>query len=154
MFSYSNFAKLIWLARSFSALLRHIRFVLVSLLCTSLGTNTYLVNNYCPISLLCNTSKILEQLIYNKVIHYISSFFTPQQFGFLKSRSTIQQLLVLFDVIMSSDHQTDVIYFDFKKALTVFHIMNFYSSWDLLASLEICSNGLNHIYLIFSSVLK
>ena len=74
------------------------------------------VNNYRPISLLSNTSKVLEQLIYNKVIHHISSFLTPQQFGFLKHRSTVQQLLVLFDVIMNTDHQTDVIYFDFKKA--------------------------------------
>ena len=74
------------------------------------------VNNYHPISLLSNTSKILEQLIYNKVIHHISSFLTPQQFGFLKNRSTVQQLLVLFDVILNTDHQTDVIYFDFKKA--------------------------------------
>ena len=75
-----------------------------------------LVNNYRPISLLSNTSKILGQLIYNKIIHHISSFLTPQQFGFLKNRSTVQQLLVLFDTIMSTDYQTDVIYFDFKKA--------------------------------------
>ena len=74
-----------------------------------------LVNNYCPISLLSNTSIILEQLIYNKIIHNISSFLTPQQFGLLKNRSTVQQLLVLFDTIMSTDYQTDVIYFDFKK---------------------------------------
>ena len=75
-----------------------------------------LVNNYCPISLLSNTSKVLEQLNYNKVIHHITNFLTPKQFGFLKNRSTIQQLLVLFDIIISTDHQTDVIYFDFKKA--------------------------------------
>ena len=74
------------------------------------------MNNYRPISLLSNTSKVLEQLIYKKIIHHISSFLTPQQFGFLKNRSTVQQLLVLFDTIMSTDYQTDVIYFDFKKA--------------------------------------
>ena len=74
------------------------------------------MNNYRPISLLSKTSKILEQLIYNKVIHHISSFLTPQQFGFLKNRSTVQQLLVLFDTIMRTDYQTDVIYSDLKKA--------------------------------------
>ena len=42
-----------------------------------------LVSNYRPISLLSNTSKVLEQLIYNKVIHHISNFLTPKQFGFL-----------------------------------------------------------------------
>ena len=75
-----------------------------------------LVNNYRPISLLSNTSKVLEQLIYNKVIHHISSFITPQQFGFLKNRSTVQQLLILFDIIINTDYQSDVIYFDFRKA--------------------------------------
>ena len=75
-----------------------------------------LVNNYCPISLLSNTSKVLEQLIYNKVIHNTPSFLTPKQFGFFKNRSTVQQSLVLFDIIMGSDHQTGLIYFDFKKA--------------------------------------
>ena len=79
------------------------------------------VNNYRPISLLSNTSKVLEQLIYNKVIHHISSFLTPQQFGFLKHRSTVQQLLVLFDVIMNTDHQIDV---TLKRHSTVFHTMN------------------------------
>ena len=74
------------------------------------------MNNYRPIPLLSNTSKILEQLIYNKVIHHISSFLTPQQFGFLKNIPKVQQLLVLFDTIMSTDYQTDVIYFYFKKA--------------------------------------
>ena len=119
--------------------------------CTHKSRGKSLVNNYCPILLLCNTSKVLKQLIYNKIIHLISSFLTLQQFGFLKNRSTIQQLLVLFDVIMSSGHQTDVIYFDFKKLLTVSHIINLRNLW---ASLEICGYGLNHIYLIVSSVWK
>ena len=42
------------------------------------------VTNYRPMSLLCMTSKVLEQLVYNKTISYISSFLSPQQFGFLK----------------------------------------------------------------------
>ena len=75
-----------------------------------------LVNNYRPISLLSNTSKILERLIYNKVTCHVSRFMSSQQFGFLKNRSSVQQLLVLFDTIMNTDHQIDIIYFDFKKA--------------------------------------
>ena len=78
--------------------------------------DSLLVNNYCPISLLSNTSKILERLIYNKVIHNTPGFLTPKQFEFFKNRSTLQQSLVLFDIIMDSDHQTELIYFDFKKA--------------------------------------
>ena len=73
------------------------------------------VNNYRPISLLCNTSKVLEQLVYSKIISHITRFLTPQQFGFLKNKSTAQQLLILFNIILSTNHQTDVIYFNFKK---------------------------------------
>ena len=73
------------------------------------------VTNYCPISLLCITSKVLEQLVYNKTISYISSFLSPQQFGFLKNQSTVQQLLLMLNTISTND-QTDVVYLDFKKA--------------------------------------
>ena len=74
------------------------------------------VTNYRPISLLCITSKVLEQLVYNKTISYISSFLSPQQFGFLKNRSTVQQLLLMLNTIHSTNDQTDVVYLDFKKA--------------------------------------
>lgn len=74
------------------------------------------VNNYRPISLLCNTSKIMEQLIYDKVISHILNCISPQQFGFLRNRSTIQQLLILWNNIINTNHQTDVIYLDFRKA--------------------------------------
>ena len=49
------------------------------------------IKNYCPISLLCNTSsKVLERLIYNKIIDYVSSYIKPVQFGFMPFRSTVQ----------------------------------------------------------------
>ena len=94
---------------------------------------------------------MLEQLIYNKVIHHTSSLFTPKQFGFFKNRSTIQQLLVIFDIIMGSDHQTELIYFDFKKG---FDSVSQNELLNLFASLEICGYGLNHICLIVSTVWK
>ena len=40
--------------------------------------------------LVIHTSKTLEWLIYNKVIHHISSFLTPKQFGFLKADPHVQ----------------------------------------------------------------
>ena len=43
-----------------------------------------LVTNYRPISLLCNASKVLEQLIYNNIIDDINKIISPLQFGFLK----------------------------------------------------------------------
>jgi len=55
-----------------------------------------LVNNYRPISLLCNTSKILEKLLYDKIISFVSKSISLVQFGAPKGRSTLQQLLVFY----------------------------------------------------------
>ena len=73
--------------------------------------------NYRPISLLCVASKVLERLIYNKVIASISNVISMCQFGFMKGCSTLQQLLIFLNSI--HEHckiQTDVIYLDFAKA--------------------------------------
>ena len=43
------------------------------------------VKNYRPISLLCNISKALERLVYNKVLDYYSSSISHYQFGFVKT---------------------------------------------------------------------
>ena len=53
-----------------------------------------LVSNYRPISLLCSVSKVLERLIYDRIIDYLSLSLSPLQFGFLRGKSTLQQLLV------------------------------------------------------------
>ena len=77
------------------------------------------ISNYRPISLLCNVSKVLEHIIFNKIIHHITISISPTQFGFLQRRSTIQQLILFLNDIhnaVSNGHQTDVIYLDFKKA--------------------------------------
>ena len=41
------------------------------------------IKNYRPITLLCNTSKVLEWLIFNKIIDYVSFYIKPAQFGFM-----------------------------------------------------------------------
>ena len=73
------------------------------------------VSNYRPISLLSSTSKVLERLIYDKLISFLKEFISPVQFGFLKGHSTLQQLLLFYDRVMNStpSSQWDVI---FKKA--------------------------------------
>ena len=50
---------------------------------------------------------------------------------------------------MSSDHQTELIYFDFKKD---FDSVPQNELLNLFASLKICGYGLNHICLIVSTV--
>ena len=71
---------------------------------------------YRPISLLSNTSKVLEQLIYNEVISKITDFISNVQFGFLKNRSTLQQLLIFVNEIFTCGTQSDAVYFDIRKA--------------------------------------
>lgn len=77
------------------------------------------VSNYRPISLLCSVSKLLEKLIYDKVIDFVSASISPCQFGFRPKHSTTQQLLTFLHSLqasLSTSSQSDVIYLDFKKA--------------------------------------
>jgi len=52
------------------------------------------VRNYHLISLLCIVSKVLERLIYDKLINTVSNCIIQYQFGFQKNASTLQQLLI------------------------------------------------------------
>ena len=78
------------------------------------------VKNYRPISLLCIISKVFERIVFDKIYDHIASFIIcSEQYGFMRKRSTIQQLLIhlhsLIDSV-SSGHQSDVVYLDIKKA--------------------------------------
>ena len=74
------------------------------------------VRNYRPISLLSVVSKVLERLVYNCIVDYITRSISDSQFGFLRGRSTLQQLLIFFKILHNSSSQIDVIYLDFRKA--------------------------------------
>ena len=74
------------------------------------------IRNYRPISLLSVASKVLEKLIFNSIVDFVSDSISVSPFGFLLGRSTLQQMLVFFNTLLSSASQTDVIYLDFKKA--------------------------------------
>ena len=54
--------------------------------------------------------------MYKKIIDFVYNSISFFQFGFLKGRSTLQQMLLLFNAILSSDSQVDVIYLDFREA--------------------------------------
>ena len=78
-----------------------------------------LVNNYRPISLLCSVSKVLERLIFDRIIDHILPHINSTQFGFVKNRSSVKQLLTFLDTAYSALNErksVDVIYFDIKKA--------------------------------------
>ena len=74
------------------------------------------VRNYRPISLLSVVSKVLERLVYNGMVDFITNSISTYQYGFLRGRSTLQQLLVFFNKILTCTTQTDVVYIDFRKA--------------------------------------
>ena len=79
------------------------------------------VKNYRPMSLLCIVSKVLEQLIYNKVNKFITdnNILCLHQFGFRQQHSTTQQLLIFLTNVhhaLNNCPKCDVIYLDFKKA--------------------------------------
>ncbi len=77
------------------------------------------VNNYRPISLLCVVSKVLERLVYNHLLAFVSGYLSSAQFGFRQKHSTLQQMLVFLNGIYDSvnnSSQTDAIYLDFRKA--------------------------------------
>ena len=75
------------------------------------------VKNYRPISLLCNVSKVLEGLIYDKVISTVADSIIPCQFGFQRNTSTQQQLLLYFHQLVTSMAEIDAVYIDFRKSL-------------------------------------
>jgi len=82
------------------------------------------VSNYRPVSLtrLSVVCKIAESLIrYHIMIHFISnSLFSSKQFGYIKGRSTVLQLLHVLDTWgknLEESGQIDVTYTDFAKAI-------------------------------------
>ena len=93
-----------------------------------------LITNYRPISLLSNISKVLERLIYNKIIDHVTPYIKPIQFGFMSKRSTIQQLLIFLRDIFCSKYQTDTIYLDISKAfdsVSHFHLLDKLTSFNI-----------------------
>ena len=77
------------------------------------------VKNYQPISLLCVISKVLEHIINDKIIGFITKSISNSQLRFLQRRSTLQQLLIFLTNAyncLNDKIQTDVVYLDFRKA--------------------------------------
>ncbi len=65
------------------------------------GTPTE-VSNYRPISLLSITSKVLKKIVYNNIIDFVRDKLNVHQFGFLKQRSCLSQLLIFYSNIVNS----------------------------------------------------
>ena len=80
--------------------------------------------NYRPISLTCTICKILERIIVNNLLHFLSThnLISNSQHGFLKRHSTTTNLLESLNdwTISLSNKQTVVVgYIDFQRAFDV-----------------------------------
>ena len=86
-----------------------------------------LFNNYRPISVLPLFSKILERIMYNRMIKFINKhkLLYKYQFGFRKDHSTYMALIILIDKISAALDKGDftiAVLIDFRKAFdTVDH---------------------------------
>ena len=86
-----------------------------------------LINNYRPISIFRFYVKIFEKCIVNRVMSYLTKFniICPEQFGFLKSKSTFDAINSLVEYIYDSFNDKNhciSVFLDLKKAFdTVDH---------------------------------
>ena len=83
--------------------------------------NKQSAGNYRPVSLTSIACKIMESIIRDSIMSYLNSneILTNKQFGFLRGRSTVLQLLIIVDKwteILDNDGVIDVLYGDFQKA--------------------------------------
>ena len=97
-------------------------------------------------------SKVLEHIIHEKVTKAISSRISTSQFGFMKGRSTLQQLLIFRKDIYEHKTQTDLIYLDFSKAFDRVPHNELLLKCGKLALLATCGDGSNHISIIDTNV--
>jgi hypothetical protein len=83
------------------------------------------MDNYRPISLLNNFSKILEKVVYLRLSEYAESnnIITSSQFGFRKNQSTIHPLIHFVNDVSSAlnkKHHAISIFCDLRKAFDIY----------------------------------
>ena len=77
------------------------------------------IENYRPIAISNNFSKIFEGIIYDRIYPTLSNYLAESQHGFVKYRSTVSNLVTISQFIyecFDSKYQCDVIYTDIAKA--------------------------------------
>ena len=79
------------------------------------------MGNYRPVSLTCIICKIFESIIRHNTMEYFCSngLFSGKQYGFIKGRSTVMQMLKILDqwtLGLEKGGYFDIIYTDFEKA--------------------------------------
>ena len=94
----------------------------------------------------------LEKLVYDKIINFITESISLVEFGVLKGRSTLQQLLVLLNFVHNNhDQQVDIIHLDIKHS-TVLPVISYFISYTAVAFRAICGSGSRATYLVEHSM--
>ena len=76
-------------------------------------------NNYRTLSLISHPSKVLLRIILNRLKHQAKEIIAEEQAGFMKGRSTVEQIFNLRSIIEKyQEHQQQLfhVFIDFKKA--------------------------------------
>ena len=87
------------------------------------------INNYRPISIIPQISKILERIIYNRIIDFITknNIINQNQFGFIKKHNTTDAILDLYNHIILNKNKNkaiNTVFIDLSKAFdTIDHII-------------------------------
>ena len=107
--------------------------------------------NYRPVSILTNISKVYEKLLYNQLYSYFDNILSPNQCGFRKGHSAQQCLLVMIEKFKESidkGHQFGALLTDLSKAFDCIDhkllIAKLYSYGISLSSINLLSSYLNN----------
>ena len=84
-----------------------------------------MIEQYSPISILCNVAEVLEKLFFNEIYEIVKPHLDNSQHGFRRNRSVVTQLLLFLDLLYKEldDKESElyVLYLDFKKLSTAYH---------------------------------
>jgi hypothetical protein len=113
----------------------------------------FAINNYRPISIFSVFSKILEKLMYNRLISYSEAFniLTFEQYGFRKNKSTNTAVQSLVEFIHQSlDNQLHVIriFLDLTKAYDILNHQILLTNWSHMVLGVLIMHGLSLTYQI------
>ena len=79
-----------------------------------------MIEQYRPISILCNVSKVLEKLTFNEIYQIVKPHLDSSQHGFRRHSSLVTPLLLFLDLLYKEldDKESElyVLYLEFNKA--------------------------------------